>query len=354
MAAELHHPARRRYARRRIIVFGVDQEWSSDLLDVQKFASQNDGVRYVMVLQDVFTRYLWLFPLKNKQQTTILACLRSLFDKGVRCRRYFLCDNGTEFTGGEVVAFLRRHGVSLMHNYGEHKASLSERTCRFVAGRLYRYMTQQNDSVWLPWLTKIAADYNKTRQRRTGLSPTQARMSVNTARVFDANFKERKIVESRRVFKVGDLVRVSHVRSVFSKGYHQSYSTQQYVVAKVIDTVPKHYLLKDLQGRDILGGFYAEEMIPSRQTQFYYEVLKTRTLRNGKRQAYVHWSGHPESQDSWIYQSDLEDVDDDDDEVDKEKKKKKNATTSRHQGAKNKRKKSPIPSTRTLRSTTKR
>ncbi len=83
-----------------------------------------------------------------------------------------------------------------MHNYGEHKAALSERACRFVAGRLYRYMTQQNDSVWLPWLSTIAAEYNKTRQRRTGLSPVQARLLENTARVMAAIFKKRKIVES--------------------------------------------------------------------------------------------------------------------------------------------------------------
>ena len=261
-----------------------------------------------MVLQDVFSRYLWLFPLKNKQQLSILACLRSLFDKGIRCRRYFLCDRGTEFIGGAVVSFLREHGVQEIHNYGEHKASISERTCRFVAGRLYRYMTEQNDSRWLAWLPVVAAAYNKTRQRRTGLSPTQARLPENTARVMASIFKHRDIATSKRVFKPGDVVRVSHTRSVFAKGYHQSFSTQQYVVAKVVRSRPVHYLLKDLLGRDLLGGFYASELIHSHQKQFYHTVLKSRTLKGGRRQHYVHWSGFPDDQDSWIYASDLEEA----------------------------------------------
>ena len=307
MAAELHHVAPRRYTRRRIIVFSVDQEWTSDLLDLQKFSAFNQGVRYVMVLQDVFSRYLWLFPLKNKQQLTILACLRSLFDKGIRCRRYFLCDRGTEFIGGAVVSFLREHGVQEIHNYGEHKASISERTCRFVAGRLYRYMTEQNDSRWLAWLPVVATGYNKTRQRRTGLSPTQARLPENTARGMAAIFKHRDIEASRRVFKPGDLVRVSHTRSVFSKGYHQSFSTQQYVVAKVVRSIPVQYLLKDLLGHELLGGFYAAELIHSHQTHFYHTVLKSRTVK-GRQQHYVHWSGFPDDQDSWIWSSDLEDA----------------------------------------------
>jgi len=62
----LHKPIRRKFARRRVTVNGVDNIWSADLVDMQALAKYNDGVKYLLNVIDVFSKYAWSVPLKDK------------------------------------------------------------------------------------------------------------------------------------------------------------------------------------------------------------------------------------------------------------------------------------------------
>ena len=53
-AYTLHKPARRHYKRIPIYVGGIDAQWQADLADMQGFARQNDGMRYLLTVIDVF------------------------------------------------------------------------------------------------------------------------------------------------------------------------------------------------------------------------------------------------------------------------------------------------------------
>jgi hypothetical protein len=55
-------------------------------------------------------------------------------------------------------------------------------------------------------------------------------------------------------FKVGDFVRVSKYRQVFSKSYTPNWSNEIFSIKKVQQTVPRTYLLQDEDGEPFLGG----------------------------------------------------------------------------------------------------
>ena len=57
-------------------------------------------------------------------------------------------------------------------------------------------------------------------------------------------------------FKVGDRVRISKFKNIFAKGYTSNWSNEIFIVNKVNDTVPCTYNIKDLNGEEIIGGFY--------------------------------------------------------------------------------------------------
>jgi hypothetical protein len=65
-AYTLHKPMRRHFKRNRVIVGGIDQQWQMDLADMQSMQKFNDGYRYLLVCIDVFSKYAWVVPLKNK------------------------------------------------------------------------------------------------------------------------------------------------------------------------------------------------------------------------------------------------------------------------------------------------
>ena len=64
-AYSLTRGARRKYTRSRVIVADIDSQWDMDLMDMVDLAKQNDGVKYVLVAIDIFSRFAHCQPIKN-------------------------------------------------------------------------------------------------------------------------------------------------------------------------------------------------------------------------------------------------------------------------------------------------
>lgn len=67
----LMKPIRRTFPRSRVVVDTIDSMWDGDLADVSNISSHNDGYKFLLVLIDIFSRFLFLIPLKNKQHQSI-------------------------------------------------------------------------------------------------------------------------------------------------------------------------------------------------------------------------------------------------------------------------------------------
>ena len=74
-------------------------------------------------------------------------------------------------------------------------------------------------------------------------------------------------------FKVGDNVRISKYKNVFAEGYTPNWSEEVFVVNKVRNTVPWTYLINDLNGEEIKGSFYKEELQKTDQKEFRIEKV---------------------------------------------------------------------------------
>jgi len=81
----LHKPIRRTYRRQKTIVSSIDSQWQADLSDMVKIARHNDDNKYMLVVIDVLSKYLWVTPIKSKSGkdltesfSSILSELRSL------------------------------------------------------------------------------------------------------------------------------------------------------------------------------------------------------------------------------------------------------------------------------------
>ena len=72
-AYTLHKPARRRFIRNHTYVEGIDAQWQADLADMQGIAKQNGGMRYLLTVIDVFSKFAWAIPVHSKDATAITA-----------------------------------------------------------------------------------------------------------------------------------------------------------------------------------------------------------------------------------------------------------------------------------------
>ena len=87
-------------------------------------------------------------------------------------------------------------------------------------------------------------------------------------------------------FKVGDHVRTSKYKNIYTKGYTQNWSEEIFMISKIKNTVPWAYVISDLNGEPITGKFYEKELQKTSQEKFRIEkVIKEKVINctsNGK------------------------------------------------------------------------
>ena len=71
LSEELHKPKRKNFPRRKIEVNHIDEIFAADLVEMQKFAKLSKGYRYLLTCIDIFSKYSWVIPLKDKNGNNV-------------------------------------------------------------------------------------------------------------------------------------------------------------------------------------------------------------------------------------------------------------------------------------------
>ena len=143
LAYTLHKPRRRRFPTLPVIVGGLDDQWLTDLVEVQAFAKCNRGVRYLMTVVDALSKYAWVQPLKAKTGVAVVKAFDKILRQGRRPNR-LQTDRGKEFYNRTFKQWIQKHGINHFSTDGDAKAVLVERFNRTLKERLYRYFTAAN------------------------------------------------------------------------------------------------------------------------------------------------------------------------------------------------------------------
>ena len=101
--------------------------------------------------------------------------------------------------------------------------------------------------------------------------------------------------------KVGDLVRISKYKNSFAKGYTPNWSEEIFAIKKIKNTVPWTYVINDLNGEEIIGTFYENELQKTNAQEFRIEKV----IKKKGDKLYVKWKGYDNSFNSWIDKKDL-------------------------------------------------
>ena len=78
----LHKPLCRNFKRNRVLVGSIDQQWQMDLADMQSMQKFNNGYRYLLICIDVFSKYAWVVPLKNKTGPLLVEAFKIILANG--------------------------------------------------------------------------------------------------------------------------------------------------------------------------------------------------------------------------------------------------------------------------------
>ena len=255
----LHKPARRHYRRNRVIVGGIDELWQMDLADMQSITADNDGYRYLLVCIDVFSKFVWVIPLKNKTGPVLVTAFKGILESGRKPQK-IQTDQGTEFFNKHFKALMKEEEIQLYNTYNETKASVVERVIPTLKTRMWRYFTAKRTRRYIDVLPDLVDSYNRSKHRSIQKKPINVTQN-NEREVWHTLYGERENKEPIKYkFEVGDQVRISKMKRTFEKGYLPNFSKEIFTVSQQIPRRPPVYKLKDYDQEELSGTFYNEEL----------------------------------------------------------------------------------------------
>ena len=249
------------FPRRHIIVHFPFQIFMADLIEYlqpdYKHANRNYG--YILVTIDVFSKMVYVRPVKKKDKFSVSQALQSILINLDHYPNTLITDEGLEFYNSNVKELLDKYGI---HHYSiktKMKASVVERFNRTLRQKLEKYFVKNNTKCWIDVLQQFVDNYNNTPHRSIGMAPSKV-TDENADQVFKELFPDIEL-ESKPRLSVGDTVRILKEKTIFEKGYKQTWSDELYKVRDVKQAAGRiWYELDDLEGVKVSGIKYYWEL----------------------------------------------------------------------------------------------
>lgn len=239
-----------------IVASGPRANYQIDLMIYDRY--QYKQFRYILVVIDVYSRYLSAVPLTGRKLSSIITKLHEIFEK-MGVPQNINCDN--EFNKGEFNKWMDRLGIKVYYSDPEesNKNAIVERVNGTIARMIQKYRIATGNHNWPAILPKLINNYNHTIHRTIKAKP---------ADVFDGkDVNRQKIIRVEYVFKVGDVVRIKLKRKVFDKGDVLTYSKDTYIIE---NKVGQRYKLKNAFTDQILKNtFKPYELIKVSPAEIY-------------------------------------------------------------------------------------
>ena len=172
-----------------------------DLAYVDKLVKKNNGVKYLLVRQDLFDRTVNAKRMKTKEQETVTAFLSMITERN-RPKKIWV-RKGTEF-GGALKKFCFAEGIQVYSTMSETKAAFAERTIRSLKNFLYRYMEDYGYK-YMHKLPQFIATLNSSRNSSIDMRPNTVKNCDFMSILYSKPLREFK----KPTFKIGDRVRIS-------------------------------------------------------------------------------------------------------------------------------------------------
>lgn len=252
-------------------------------------------------------------PLTQKTAEAVIEGFKKIFKKTDHRPIRIQSDSGGEFSGAKFKKFLKDNGIIYNSTRNpDTKASICERAIRTLKGRIFKYFTHTDNLKFIDKLDDFVEAYNKSYHRTIKMAPADVN-ERNILQVYKNTKKsqltrKRKKRKPRPRLKVGDYVRISKSKNVFTKGYLCGWTDEIFKVVKILKRDPVVYRIVDLDAEEITGTFYEPELQKVIFDETAAKAIKTiiKQRKRGRALQYlVQWRGYSSKHNSWINASSI-------------------------------------------------
>ena len=179
-------PPRKNYPTDKIVYNHIDEIWSIDLADMIDYkTSNNKGYRYIFIIVDNFSKYLWAIPLKNKYSQTITNDFSNILSTSKRKPLKIESDRGAEFYNSIFQNLLESKNIHHYSRFTDKGPSIAERVIRTIRNLLKKPVFLKGNADWLSELPSVIKEYNNTIHHSTKMKPIDASKKSNEKIVYN-------------------------------------------------------------------------------------------------------------------------------------------------------------------------
>ena len=296
-AYTLHKPFKTKYKRRKTLARGLHNIWQADLADFKAIAQENANFKYLLCVEDILSRFVWVRCLKNKSALEVLKAFKDILETTKLKPQKLHTDEGTEFWNIHFRKYLRDNDIIHYSTRSETKASLIERWIRTLKRRLFMYFSHKLTLKYYDCIQDFVSSYNNRPHRSLKYAKPIDVNKQNELEYWKLQFSDRSqkitpfvlsakkskhnpdvkiyrikkydgkeivqpIQRGKPRFDINQRVRLLRFNTKFRKGYIQTFTSQVYRIKEVLDTFPYTYsVFHEESGEPVEGIFYKEELI---------------------------------------------------------------------------------------------
>ena len=130
----------------------------------------NKGIKYLLCAIDLFSKYAWVIPLKNKKGTSIVNAFQKIISEERKPNKIWV-DQGSEFYNNSFKDFLKMNNIEMYSTYNEGKSAVAERFIKTLKNKNFKHMTVISKNVYFDVLDDIVNKYNNTVHKTIKMKP---------------------------------------------------------------------------------------------------------------------------------------------------------------------------------------
>ena len=189
LANELHQPIIRKFKKRKVYSSFKDNIWGVDLADMQLISKYNKGIRYLLCVLNLFSKYAFVVLLKDKKESSIVDAFQSILNKSKRKPNKIWVDQGSEFYNNNFKKWLKDNDIAMYSTYNEGKSVVAERFIQTLKNKIYKCMTTISKNVYFDVLDDIVKKYNNTYHSTIKMKPINVKDNNFTEYIEESNKK---------------------------------------------------------------------------------------------------------------------------------------------------------------------
>ena len=220
-------------------------ELQIDLAIFTDSAKDNNGYKFLFVAIDIFSKYIWAVPIKDKKPQESIKAMKEVFEN-IGVPKQIMSDREGAWESTEFIRLLNSHKIK--HIISSSPPPFSERAVQEIKNMIHTRLDglDMQAEKWIEVLPSVLKKYNNRVHGTTGLSPNDARDDKNNIEVYLNIRQKAQYKRNYPTLRVGDSVRTYVKPQTFKKGYHSAWSKDVYKITFIKDN---QYLINDHKRR---------------------------------------------------------------------------------------------------------